>query len=221
MKATSWNPAEFASWYEASPLEKRSRVWTKLESKYKQLYIEWTTFGRFASVEMGVERTSATTLDPNSCSPSAPDVACSIQGKMEFFELGEVVEQSLASAASHAERERNSVFGGAVDIWAPLEYVLHQKCSKEYCPAASPLHLVLYYGPGRQPSFAPFLAHRLTENEQWIGKRVAAGPFTKVFLYDDHERLVLATFTAEGVSLRALALGSSITTGMPSALAPW
>ena len=203
MKATRWNPAEFAAWHEASPLEKRCRVWEQLESPYKRLYVEWATFRRFASVvHMGVRPDNAITLDPDSSSPPPPDIACSVRGVPTFFELGEVVGQGLARAASEAEKKRESVFGGAVDIWGPLEYVLNQKCGKNYCAAAAPLHLVLYYAPGRQASFARFVADRLKEKEQWIVDRVTAGPFTKVWLYDDHEGSVLATFTSQGIALR-------------------
>src|ERR1700722_1458497 len=93
MKATSWNPAEFAHWYITAPFEKRVRAWEDLTSSQRRLFLELDMFRRFAKKGgINYELYSELTLDPNSAFPPPPDLMCSGEQGPLYFELGEVVE---------------------------------------------------------------------------------------------------------------------------------
>ena len=202
IRPTAWNPAEFTYGYLRTDLHKRILMWEGLKPSQRQLYNELDIFRRFSrTAEIDYVSESELTLDPDSAQPPPPDIVVDRRtGGRIYFELGEVVEEGLAAAAAHAERECG-VYGGSVDIWRPLLRVFSKKLRKQYHPQAAPVHLLLYYGVGRQASFWPFLAPDLERRAAWVQRRVDRGRFKAIWLYDAHADDILARFAPLKVPL--------------------
>lgn len=133
-------------------------------------------------------------LEPNSVTPPAPDLACRIGESVEYFELGEIIEEDLARSASEAEKHHAKSWGGTVSLWPAVESIFLRKCEKLYASQARPLSLLLHYGIGRQASFWPFLQPEIESRSPWIMDCLSNSPFTAMWLYDAHAGEILARF---------------------------
>lgn len=201
MRAIAWNPAEFAYDYLARELSARRKIWDKLTPRQRKLYEEWDMFRRFGRSQNGpaIDLNSVTMLDPDSCQPAAPDVACRVSGVIQYFELAEVIEEGLARTAAQAFKARASSFGGSVSLWPALDSILAKKFGKSYCQDATPLSLLFYYGVGRQASFWEYLRPILQREVPSIQTRLSKSQFQAVWIFDAQADATLLNLTTTGV----------------------
>jgi hypothetical protein len=105
----AWNPAEFHHWYEQQRSEVKTKAWADLSSDEEKRYREWKLFENFYRVG-GLDVTPSSV---SVCEPPIPDICCSFEGRVQYFELGEVVMQKVAQAASVAAKT-GAAHGGFV-----------------------------------------------------------------------------------------------------------
>jgi len=173
-----WNPAEFHYWYEQQNPQVKAKAWADLSSTEEKRYREWHLFENFyRAIGLDVAPSSVSV-----CEPPMPDVCCSLEGRVQYFELGEVVMQKVARDASMAQRTGAS-HGGAVSTSGPLLELFRKKCLKLYRTNGTPLHLLLYFNVGHQyPMGAATLASVLLPGE------FEDSQFTSVFVYNDWDK---------------------------------
>lgn len=202
MKAAAWNPAEFDYDYQRRVASARLAIWGQLNSSRRKLYEEWDMFRRFGRSQNGpsIDLDSVTMLDPDSCQPPAPDLACRIMGGIEYFELAEVIEEDIARIAAQARKERATCYGGSVSLWPVLDAILSKTFSKLYCQRATPLSLLVYYGVGRQASFWEYLKPVIERELTSIQQRLSQSPFRALWLYDAHAKATLLNVTSAGAT---------------------
>jgi hypothetical protein len=99
-----------------------------------------------------------------------------------------VIEHKIAAAQRIAEQEHSDGYAGKVDLWRPFFRIFSKKLRKRYHPDATPVDLLLYYGPGRQPSFWPLLSPYVEQ------QRVERGRFGAVWVDDAQWNIVLERF---------------------------
>jgi hypothetical protein len=203
VKRTDWNPEEFAYHYERQDYRKQAVIWKSLKPDQRKLYQEWEIFRRFGSAEgsPAIDLNSIVTIDPISVIPPAPDIACRVAGQVEYFELGEIIDEELARAAGKALKTNASSFGGGVSLWPAVESILNKKCGKSYCPFAKPLSLLLYYGVGRQASFWPYLRPLIRQQADGIVDLLRESDFEALWIYEPQPNAVLLYVSHRGVEL--------------------
>lgn len=177
----TWDPAEFHSWYEEQLPEIKKRAWADLSSYEAKRYREWKIFQNFyRAADLNVRPASVSL-----CEPPVPDVCCEIDGRDQYFELGEVVMEQIARDASSASRT-DGVHGGPVSSRGPLLELFRKKCLKRYITNGTPLHLLLHFTVGHQyPIGLVSLTDLLEPGE------LARCQFASVFLYNDWDQEIL------------------------------
>lgn len=189
---TIWDPAAFHEWYEKLPVQKRRRAWEDLTRERQKLYIEWKTFRAFVQTSgLDIDPRSIEMCDPNAASPPLPDVRCLVSGQLEYFELGEVTDESVARTASIAMKNRQGVYGGFMSQRKPLIRIFLKKCRNRYTTNGRPLHLVLHFAVGHQSPFSPQLNEDVKKWRGWLVERIRRSQFASVWLYDDWHKRVL------------------------------
>lgn len=198
MKAVAWNPAAFDYHFQRHSISERDVVWKKLSSTERKLYSEWKTFRCFARSEYAppIDVDSVTLLQPDSCFPPAPDIACRINRAVEYFELGEIIEEDLARAEAEALKAGNSTYGGPVNLWQAFDAILAKKFGKLYCRDATPVSLLIYYGVGRQPSFWEYLKPEIKSNLTSLQERLHQSAFQGLWVFDGPAETTLLHVTA-------------------------
>jgi hypothetical protein len=109
---------------------------------------------------------------PKKLNPPGPDFECTIDGRKRLFELGEILDSSLAEglahSASEANRKQQARDSGDLELAksiktsgfrmmsanGSLERMLRRKLAKEYDCGGIPCDLLLFYD--RQTPFGPF-----------------------------------------------------------------
>jgi hypothetical protein len=187
-----WEPAAFHHWYENLPIQKRRCVWDDLKREHQKIYIEWKTFRAFVQASgLDIDPRCIEMCDPNAAAPPLPDVRCLASGQLEYFELGEVTDESVARTASIAMKNRQSVYGGFMSQRKPLIRIFLKKCRNRYTTNGRPLHLVLHFTVKHQ---SPFSLQLNEDLKKWRGRlveRIRRSQFASVWLYDDWQKRVL------------------------------
>src|SRR5579859_2917704 len=105
----TWDPADFEYWYDRLPMgEQKRRAWRDLTADQRKLWAERWNFRQFAGI-------APLGIDPRiikSCSPPEPDILCQIAGRLQYFELGEVTDETLARRRALAFKQGNDISGG-------------------------------------------------------------------------------------------------------------
>lgn len=193
VRKVKWEPAAFHHWYDRLSRQKRKCVWDDLKREYQKLYIEWKTFRAFAQASgLDIDPRSVETCDPNAAAPPLPDVRCLVSGQPQYFELGEVTDESVARAASIAAKNRQSVCGGFMSQRNPLVRIFLKKCRNRYTANGRPLHLVLHFAVGHQSPFSPELNDDVAKWRDRLIQRIRRSQFDSVWLYDGWQKQVLA-----------------------------
>jgi len=111
-----------------------------------------------------------------------PDIRCTITGRVHYFELGEITDQSVARATADALKY-DEPCGTAFSQAEPFTYIIGRKRNKTYSTSGAPVELVLYYRTQSPPwpqYFADLLASSLAE----LDALVTDGPFHRVWIFD-------------------------------------
>lgn len=183
-----WDPAEFHHWYSRMPSERKPKVLDDLRPDQRRLYNEWRTFGAFA-------RVARLDVDPRTIEnrePPEPDIRCLTSGVLHYFELGEVVDQTLARTAGMASKEGQDIFGGSLSQLAPLRRIFEQKCSKTYVTNGRSLDLLLHYSVGHQYPHTARVQTDIGARHQGIVNDLRKSPFNRLWLYDGWDQRVIA-----------------------------
>lgn len=184
----NWNPAEFDYWYKRLPLDERKRrAWDGLSGDQKKRYTEWWTFGKFASA-------SSLDIDPRtieSREPPESDIHCCVSGKGNYFELGEVTDQTLARNGGKAAKQQQDVHAGSFAQLEPLSRIVEQKCSKRYTTHGQPLHLLLHYSVGHQVPHTALVRSEMAKVQREIVLKLRKSPFSNLWLFDGWDQCII------------------------------
>jgi hypothetical protein len=174
------------------PIEKMKQAWDNLKAPERKLCEEWMMFREFTEASnLDVDPGSIEMCDPNAAKPPLPDIRCLLSGKQEYFELGEVVDESLAEAGSIARKNQEDVYGGFVDPpQVPFERMIIQKCGKRYTTNGCPLDLVLYFE--QQFPIESLLNGYLDQSRNRLIRYIGESQFNSVWIYNNWQKQVLS-----------------------------
>jgi hypothetical protein len=180
------NTSDLAA-YDALPNSRRRKAYDELIAcDDRKRMGELRAFLGFVGVcRLPVEHATVTCSDP-----PYPDIRCTLDGPLHFFELGEVTDQGLASRYSESLRT-GKITGGFYSQDEPLRSILMSKAQKTYLTDGAPVDLVLYYW--KQTPYDPEVQKVLWESRALIHQMLSPGPFSGIWIYE-HPARVLARF---------------------------
>lgn len=118
-----------------------------------------------------------------------PDIRCTMDGRVYYFELGEIADQPVARAMANALKH-DEPRGTAYSESRPFAYIIGKKRSRSYTTKDAAVDLVLYYRTQPSPtpsSFGGMLAQSLPD----LLGLTTPGPFQRVWIFDFNKQSLL------------------------------
>lgn len=123
--------------------------------------------------------------------PPNADIRCTIHGKLLFCEMGEVTDESLASAVAKSIRT-GEVTGGAFSQDEPLRDLFEEKSHHHHAVKDAEVHFLAYYDKQYplhyDPTFIPDTVGEIA------AKMVDSGQWQRIWVYDTWEKRILWSF---------------------------
>lgn len=154
---------------------------------------------------------------PRKLIPQRPDFECSLAGTPVRFELGEILQEALASGMHHSGKQSrrkadalaqgDEELAASIQTWgrnqypanAALERILRKKLGKKYLCEGIPAELVLFYNT--QHPYGPF--QYLQQMEAELARILAASSFTKIWIYNMIDHSIMGTLQLIGNALQS------------------
>jgi len=137
---------------EAARIRAQRAAYEALPNGEKTELEELDVFRAFAAVaELGVDPGSEVNV-----APPRPDIRCTLDGDLRYFEFGEITDQRVARAAALTDDgvSRATAFSPT----APLDYMIDKKRTRTYETGGVPVDLVLCYRTEHAPPL-DYFAH--------------------------------------------------------------
>jgi hypothetical protein len=131
-------------------------------------------------------------VDPNSRANAPtpePDIRCTINGQLRYFELGEITDPSVARTTADALKY-DEPRGTSFSQTEPFAYIVGKKRTRTYATNGSPIELVLYYRNQYAP-WPTYFADLLANNMEGLAALVTGGTFQRVWIFDFAKGTVL------------------------------
>ena len=134
---------------------------------------------------------------PEKLDPPKPDFECLVSGQQRLFELGEVLDSSLAEglafSAKEARRKNGSIETGGCKSFSAngsLLRMLGKKLAKKYDTAGAPCDLLLFYD--QQSPYGPFEC--LLDYTEQLVPLMDGSSFENIWLFHLPSEQVMGTF---------------------------
>ena len=124
-----------------------------------------------------------------SCDPPKPDIFCEAEFGNLYFELTDNTSQQIQKTV----HTKDDAVRNAAYWFNPFPEVYKQKFTKHYETNSVDCELVIYFGIHPVAELGPHFDARLQENIKWIRQHIQQSKFSKVWIYDYHQDLVLAS----------------------------
>jgi len=118
-----------------------------------------------------------------------PDIRCTVEGALHYFELGEITDRPVARATADALKY-DEPRGTAFSQTEPFTYIIGKKQTKTYTTNGAPVDLILYYRTQPAP-WASYFTDMLASNKAALNALTNGGPFQRVWVFDFTEATVL------------------------------
>lgn len=171
---------------EAEQIRQRRADYDLLPNGVKAEMEELEVFNAFAEVAAEAKIDACSGL--NKVAPE-PDIYCTRSGVGHYFELGEIIDQSVAKSLGVAIKH-DKCTGGAFSQDLPIAYIILKKSSKSYQTRGVPVDLLLYYRT-QSPPPSSLLSALLHHNTPALRALVTGMKFQGVWIFDFTKRRIL------------------------------
>jgi histidyl-tRNA synthetase len=124
-----------------------------------------------------------------------PDLSCSIEGKLHYFELVEITDEDVARKLSIALKTMRPT-GGAFSQTRPLINAFEAKSAKPYSVGNAPLELLAYYDKQYPPTDDLSIISKTVE--PMAARMVESGQWSRVWIYDRWNKTILWVYPNAG-----------------------
>jgi hypothetical protein len=154
-----------------------------LKSAERKRALEMLVFLSFAPASgLLIDEGSAENRDPD-----YPDILCMISGQKYWFELGHIINETVAEKLNPNRRRPEGGF--SYDQEKPFVDIVSSKSAKTYTTEGEPVDLILHFD-FRLGTAAT--AQRLCEKHEALLKSLTTtGPFKRVWVFDEFNKKVV------------------------------
>jgi len=142
------------------------------------------------SVFLSFVRSSGLEIDEGSAEnrdPDYPDIVCTISNQEYFFELGRIISEEVAAKLNPNRRTPEGGF--SYDQAKPLLELVCSKSAKTYRSDGAPVDLVLHFD--LRLGTAATMARLIERNPRLFDSLSTAGPFRRVWVFDEHTQQII------------------------------
>jgi hypothetical protein len=149
----------------------------------RKAFIEMSVFKSFAAVSgLAIDEGSTESVDPPN-----PDIRCTISGKPHWFELGQIISETVAQKISPKQRAIGGAFSFSQE--KPFVEIMRKKAKKTYETQGIPVDLVLHFD--LRLGSKSVVLRQIEKHDGLLKSLASVGPFARIWIYDAWTKCIL------------------------------